>query len=63
MANANANPPSPPHAWRARSSLNLTPPLHDLSQDFHKMLPKFDPSEKILVDDHLQKLYLAIEGL
>ena len=28
-----------------------------------KMLPKFDPSEKILVDDHLQIFYLAIEGL
>ena len=27
------------------------------------MLPKFDPSEKILVDDHLQIFYLAIEGL
>ena len=27
------------------------------------MLPKFDPNEKILVDDHLQSFYLAIEGL
>ena len=27
------------------------------------MLPKFDPSENILVDDHLQRFYLAIEGL
>ena len=27
------------------------------------MLPKFDPSEKILVDDHLQIFYLEIEGL
>ena len=27
------------------------------------MLPKFDPSEKILVEDHLQSFYLAIEGL
>ena len=27
------------------------------------MLPKFDPSENILVDDHLQSFYLAIEGL
>ena len=26
------------------------------------MLPNFDPSEKILVDDHLQSFYLAIEG-
>ena len=27
------------------------------------MLPKFEPSEQILVDDHLQIFYLAIEGL
>ena len=27
------------------------------------MFPKFDPSENILVDDHLQIFYLAIEGL
>ena len=27
------------------------------------MLPKFDPSENILVDDHLQSFYSAIEGL
>ena len=27
------------------------------------MLPKFDPSENILVDDDLQSFYLAIEGL
>ena len=44
MAGVNANPPP---AWRARSPLNLTPPLHDLPQAFDKMLPKFDPSEKI----------------
>ena len=33
MANVNANqppnPPNPPSAWRARSPLNLTAPLHD----------------------------------
>ena len=57
------NPPNPPPAWRARSPLNLTPPLHDLPQSFENMLPKFDPNEKILVDDHLQSFYLAIEGL
>ena len=57
------NPPNPLAAWKARSPLNLAPPLHDLPQDFEKMLPKFDPSEKILVDDHLQSFYLAIEGL
>ena len=27
------------------------------------MMPKFNPSENILVDDHLQRFYLAIEGL
>ena len=67
MANVNTNqppnPPIPPPAWRARSPLNLTSPLHDLPQAFEKMLLRFDPSEKILVDDHLQSLYLAIEGL
>ena len=26
-------------------------------------MPKFDPNEKILVDDHLQSFYLDIEGL
>ena len=67
MANVNVNqppnPPNPPHAWKARSPLNLAPPLHDLPQAFEKMLPKFDPSENIFVDDHLQRFYLAIEGL
>ena len=63
MAHVNANQPNPPPAWRSRSPLNLTPPLHNLPQAFEKMLPKFDPSENILVDDHLQSFYLAIEGL
>ena len=63
MAHVNANQPNPPPAWKTRSPLNLAPPLHDLPQDFEKMLPKFDPSENILVDDHLQSFYLAIEGL
>ena len=67
MAAANANqppnPPNPPPAWKARSPLNLTPPLHDLPQAFEKLLPKFDPNVKILVDDHLQSFYLEIEGL
>ena len=63
MAHVNANQPNPPPAWKARSPLNLVPPLHDFPQDFEKMLPKFDPSEKILVYDHLQNFYLAIEGL
>ena len=38
-------------------------PLHDLPQAFDNMLPKFDPNEKILVDDHLQRFYLEIEVL
>ena len=63
MANANANQPPPPPTLKARPPLKLEAPLHDLPQDFDKMLPKFDPSEKILVDDHLQSFYLAIEGL
>ena len=67
MAGVNANhppnPPNPPPAWKARSPLNLTPPLHDLPQAFEKLLPKFDPNEKVVVDDHLQSFYLAIEGL
>ena len=62
-ANQPPNPPNPPPAWKSRSPLNLTPPLHDLPQDFEKILPKFDQSEKIIVDDHLQSFYLAIEGL
>ena len=43
--------------------MNLAPPLYDLPQAFEKMLPKFDPSERILVDDHLRSFYLDIEGL
>ena len=53
MANVNANQPPPPPAWRARYPLNLTPPLHDFPQAFDKILPKFELSERILVDDHL----------
>ena len=63
MANVNANQPPPQPAWRARLPLNLTPPLHDLPQAFDKMLPKFEPSEVIFVDDHLHSFYLAVEGL
>ena len=51
MAGVNANQPlNPPPPWKARSPLNLTPPLHDLPQAFEKMLPNFDPNEKMLVD-------------
>ena len=60
-ANQPPNPPNPPPAWKARSPLNLTPPLHDLPQYFEKLLPKFDPNEKVVVDDHLQSFYLEIE--
>ena len=63
MVNVNANWPPPQLAWRASSPLSLTPPLHDLPQGFDKMLPKFEPNEGILVDDHLQSFYLALEGL
>ena len=63
MANVNGNqPPTPPNpslAWKARSALNPAPPLHDLPQDFEKKLPNFDPSENILVDDHLQRFLLG----
>ena len=63
MANVNANQPPPQPAWRARSPLNLTPPFHDLPRAFDNMLPKFEPSEGILVDHHLQSFYLDVEGL
>ena len=56
MAGVNTNYPNPPNtplAWKAKSPLNLTPPFHDLPQDFEKLLPKFDTNEKIVVDDHL----------
>ena len=54
------NQPNPLPAWRARSPLNLNPPLHDLPQAFDKLLPKFDPIDNIAVDDHLQGFYLAL---
>ena len=57
------NQPNPFPAWRARSPLNLTPPLHNLPQAFDKLLPKFDPADNIAVDDHLQSFYLTLEGL
>ena len=63
MAGLIVNQPKPLPAWRARSPLNLTPPFHNLPQGFEKLLPKFDPEERIAVDDHLQSFYLAVEGL
>ena len=62
-ANQPLNPPNPPPAWKARSPLNRTPPLHNLPQAFEKLLPKFNPDERTAVDDHLQTFYLAIEWL
>ena len=63
MAGINVNHPNPLLGWRARSPLNLIPPLHNLPQAFEKLLPKFDLDEKTAVDDHLQSFYLAVEGL
>ena len=63
MVGINVNQPNPLPAWRARSPLNLTPPLHNLPQYFEKLLPKFDLDEKTVGDDHLQICYLATEGL
>ena len=34
-----------------------------MPHNFDKSLPKFEPNEGILVDDHLQSFYLALEGL
>ena len=60
--NANqANPPPP--AWRARTPLNLAPPLHDLPPNPQQSLPKFDLGEGIYVDDHLHSFFLALEVL
>ena len=47
MAGINANQPNPLPAWKDRTPLNLTPPLHNLPQAFDKLLPKFDPGERI----------------
>ena len=63
MENVNANQPPPPPSWRAISPLNLTPPLRAMPQNFEKAFSKFEPNEGILVDDHLQIFYLALEGL
>ena len=56
-----ANPPQP--YWRARTPLNLAPPLHALPPNPEKSLPKFDPGEGISVEDHLQIFFLALELL
>ena len=51
--NPNANQPPPVLAWRARTPLTLTPPLLALPLNPENSLPKFDPGEGILIDDHL----------
>ena len=61
--NQNSNQPPPPPAWRARTPLNLAAPLHNLPTHPEKSLPKFDPTEGIDVDDHLQSFFLALEVL
>ena len=60
----NANQ-APPHvlAWRARTPLNLAPPMNDFPQNYEKYFPRFDPREGISVDDHLQSFFLALEAL
>ena len=63
MVGINVNQPNPLLTWRAILPLNLMPPLHNLPQDFDKLLPNFDPEERIAVGDHLQSFYLEIEGL
>ena len=41
----------------------MTPPLHAMPQSFDKALPKFEPNEGILMDDHLESFYLDLEGI
>ena len=62
-SNPNASQPNPPPSWRARTPLNLAPPLHALPPNPEKSLPKFDLRGGIPVDDHLQSFFLALEGL
>ena len=60
--NAIANQPNPP-SWRARTTINLAPPLHDFPKHPEKDLPNFDPEKVIFVEDQLQSFYLALEIL
>ena len=60
MENVNENQPNPPPSWRARSPINLTPPLHAMPQNFDKALPKFEPNERSFADGHLQSFYLYL---
>ena len=61
--NPNADNPPLALAWRARTPLNLAPPLHAFPPNPKNYLPKFDPGEGIPVYDHLQSFFLALEGL
>ena len=61
--NPNSNQPPPPLAWRAKTPLNLAALLHNLPTHPEKSLPKFDPTEGIDMDDHLQCFFLALEVL
>ena len=46
----NVNQPT----WRARTSLNLAAPLHDLPKHPERVLPKFDSAKGVSVEDHLK---------
>ena len=61
--NPNANQPPPPPSWRERTPLSLDASLHNLPSQPKKSLPKFDPTEGIDVDDHLQIFFSALEFL
>ena len=41
----------------------MATPLHNLPSHPKKSLPKFDPTEGIDVDDHLQKKIVSLEVL
>ena len=49
--------------WRDPTPLNLAAPLHNLPTHPKNSLPKFDPTEGMDVDDHLQSFFLALEVL
>ena len=51
------------HAWRARTPINLAPPLHELPKHPKKALTKFDPGKGISGEDHLQSYYFDLELL
>ena len=49
--------------WRARMILNLDVPLHDLSKNPKRVLPKFDPKKGVSAEDHLKIFYMAMNIL